>query len=253
MSIKKITLESLIYDLLGARGKLLSASKSIYSYDNPKNLVVFNANLVIDGKKVWYGDIDLTLQYQRLKTISSYVNKKVYILSEIDARFENEEKPKIENAIAEIDNKYIVLKPKEHFYIENGIPYKITDKELLERAKPLKAKKEFKKNYEEIEIPKILSLTSKEKVSPVERLQKYFIDKFGREKAQELYLRLFLTAEDYKCLKDLTEKYCKELYADLHPVKINQSVDWHLFSDGPNHFTKTPTWATSGTGYLVKK
>lgn len=133
MDKTKITLESLIYDLLGPNGKLISGSKSIYLYDNPKNLVVFNANLVIDGKKVWYGDIDVTLSCERLKTISSYTNKKVYVLSEMDARFENENKPKVENAIVEVHKNTITLKSTDYFYIQDDIPYRIAERKISDR------------------------------------------------------------------------------------------------------------------------
>ena len=42
-------------------GRLIAVSKSGYKSQYPNNEVVFNANIVTSEGKVWYGDLDLTL------------------------------------------------------------------------------------------------------------------------------------------------------------------------------------------------
>jgi hypothetical protein len=43
--------------------------------------------------KVWYGDLNLTLDYIVLKSIADTLDTKLYVLWEMDARFGEETKP----------------------------------------------------------------------------------------------------------------------------------------------------------------
>lgn len=72
-------------------GRILSMSKSGYRDTNPNSVVYFNANLVTanDGK-IWYGDLDLTKDGETLKAIAEETNTIIYVLRELDARFEYE-------------------------------------------------------------------------------------------------------------------------------------------------------------------
>lgn len=72
-------------------GKMLSGSKSAYHERHPDNNVVFNANVIIEKHgKVWFGDIDVTLEQDKLQAIANELCRDLYILGEFDARFENE-------------------------------------------------------------------------------------------------------------------------------------------------------------------
>lgn len=74
-------------------GRMIGASKGDYRRENPDNVIVFNANIMteIDGK-IWFGDIDITKEFVRLENVAKELNKDLYILSELDGRFENESK-----------------------------------------------------------------------------------------------------------------------------------------------------------------
>ena len=75
-------------------GRLISGSKSFYRSQFPDNEVYFNANIFVLGEgKIWYGDIDVTMDIQILKEIASSIGKDLFILSEMDGRFENEDIP----------------------------------------------------------------------------------------------------------------------------------------------------------------
>jgi len=105
---------------LGLRGRMLLGSKSGYRIMFPCNFVVFNANLIVDGKKVWFGDIDVSRDVIKLKSIARKVGKRVYVLSEMDGRFgENEENPKVENFMYSTDGEDDVLgkDAKEYFKV----------------------------------------------------------------------------------------------------------------------------------------
>jgi hypothetical protein len=42
--------------------------------------------------KVWWGDLDLTLDWERLEKIATALNKSLFVLREMDGRFENEKR-----------------------------------------------------------------------------------------------------------------------------------------------------------------
>ena len=71
-------------------GRMISGSKSTYRQKYPNNEVYFNANIFVLGEgKVWYGDLDITVDRDLLEDISRLCGKKLYILQEMDGRFEN--------------------------------------------------------------------------------------------------------------------------------------------------------------------
>ncbi len=104
----------LIEKMLGIPGKLISFSKSLYKERYPKNIVVFNGNVCTKENKIWYGDLDITLCKDKLIELSKELNETIYILYEMDGRFENENNPLINNYLIkfnpngswEINEKY---------------------------------------------------------------------------------------------------------------------------------------------------
>jgi hypothetical protein len=75
-------------------GRMISGSKSGYMEQYPDNLVVFNANIVIESRgKIWHGDLDITRDYENLEKVSEVLEEPLYILYEMDARFEHENDP----------------------------------------------------------------------------------------------------------------------------------------------------------------
>lgn len=82
-------------------GRMISSSKSGYKDRFPDHLVVFNANIVTSDKtKVWHGDLDVTADADDLKALAAKHDETLYILRESDARWGNEDDPKIERAVA---------------------------------------------------------------------------------------------------------------------------------------------------------
>lgn len=85
--VSYVTLE--IERILGQRGRLVDSSKTCYTQKHPNNIVLFNANIFFDiTGKVWYGDIDLTLDLDKLREIARKFKTDVVILGEHDGRFE---------------------------------------------------------------------------------------------------------------------------------------------------------------------
>ena len=123
-----IDIENIKKDLLNNKfynGRMISGSKSYYRKLFPFNIVCFNANIFIhNGKefeKIWYGDLDITKDGYLLKEIAFNNNVILYVLSEMDGRFGNENTQNVlsnkfwdttENLII-VDEEYIKLKEKE--------------------------------------------------------------------------------------------------------------------------------------------
>lgn len=82
--------------ILGTPGKMISNSKSGYKDKNPNNLVIFNANICTDKFKIWWGDLDVTKSMKELSDLAQVLEEDIYVLYELDGRFENENKPLIE-------------------------------------------------------------------------------------------------------------------------------------------------------------
>lgn len=116
------------------RARLLSGSKSFYSEKHPNHVVFFNSNLV-DKKlgKIWYGDLDITIDGEKLQAIANDLNTVFYVLSEMDGRFENELKSTKE------------LIKAAQWDTEMFIPIYDSEWKMIEASKKAKAKGKTKK------------------------------------------------------------------------------------------------------------
>lgn len=104
---------------LGFPGKMISASKSGYMERNPGNLVIFNSNICTDKGKIWWGDLDITRSKDSLSDLAKETGETIYVLFEMDGRFENEKEPKINRAPIKFlpDGTYILSETYSHFKI----------------------------------------------------------------------------------------------------------------------------------------
>lgn len=71
--------------------RMVGWSKTFYRQEHPNHEVVFNANIFTESSgKIWYGDLDLTLDEPKLLEAAKEIGESLYILWEMDGRFENE-------------------------------------------------------------------------------------------------------------------------------------------------------------------
>ena len=85
------TIKSTFYDSGFIPGRMIAGSKSTYRSKYPDNEVYFNANIFVLGEgKIWFGDVDITRDSDQLKAIASSIGKTLYVVRELDGRFENE-------------------------------------------------------------------------------------------------------------------------------------------------------------------
>lgn len=74
-------------------GKLLG-SKSLYRKNHPNNTIYFNANIFTEKEgKIWWGDLDYTLNKDNLIKIATELGETLYVLQEHDGRWGNEKRP----------------------------------------------------------------------------------------------------------------------------------------------------------------
>ena len=127
---KELTLEDKVILKLGMVAHLISWSKSGYHDKYPDNNVIFNANVCIKQgllrrpTKIWYGDLDVSVSHKNLVELAKELNTSLYVLYEMDGRFENDEIPLISRyvykitpqgkiTVSEDSAKYITLKLDE--------------------------------------------------------------------------------------------------------------------------------------------
>lgn len=94
-SAKNIAIET-AKSILGYPGVILHASKR-----NAKPSVVFNSNVCIrSAGKIWFGDVDIKKDAKSLTKLAMAFKEPVYVLKEMDGRFENEQYPLFDKAVA---------------------------------------------------------------------------------------------------------------------------------------------------------
>ena len=94
------TIKTELETLLGYPGKILTWSKRVYRKQHPDDVIVFNSNIFIEGVKMWFGDLNVTKSREVLSNFAKEYGTKMYILYELDGRFECEYNPRLENAAA---------------------------------------------------------------------------------------------------------------------------------------------------------
>jgi hypothetical protein len=118
-------------------GRMISGSKSLYRQRYPKNHIIFNANIFIPSKgKIWWGDLDITLDNKHLQDSCNELNEEMIVVSEMFGRFGAEERP-----YTEIEkNAEIKFIPNAKTYLErdyNGLMSVTIDKMILVTSKPI--------------------------------------------------------------------------------------------------------------------
>ena len=111
-------MEEIAVKHLGYYGAMISGSKSGYVRLYPKNIAIFNSNICAGPKKIWWGDIDLTLSKDKLIELSKELNDVVYVLYEMDGRFENEDNPLIDQYVVKFspDGTYEINERYKEFF-----------------------------------------------------------------------------------------------------------------------------------------
>jgi hypothetical protein len=204
-----------IDQILGKPGKMISASKGQYNFDNPDNFVIFNANVCTETGKLWHGDLDLTLELDKLIQAATELDLTLYILYEMDARFENENKPLIEKAALTVHangTHQLRVSLKEFYNIDKGVYKLIKTEPEAEKELPLHLEGDyFEENY--IKLLKIDSrkLKGSKTKGPLEQLDKLLIKEFESRRI------------DISTIEQL-------IFSKVSEVKLTELIKTHLIN-----------------------
>jgi signal peptidase I len=88
----------LYYDVLFKnkldQGRIITNNQEEYCKQHQGDLVIFNANIIIPSEgKIWYGYLNITHDFDKLKNAADEINQDLYILMEGDANFGYEDDP----------------------------------------------------------------------------------------------------------------------------------------------------------------
>lgn len=94
MKLSKNDCTKILVDNGSVISRMLAYNRGNYTRKNPRNKVYFCANIVTrEHGKIWWGDLDLTKDADRLQKAADAIAANLYILNEMDYRHHNESRP----------------------------------------------------------------------------------------------------------------------------------------------------------------
>lgn len=272
--------------ILGRQGKMISGSKGAYHAFYPLNVPVFNANVVMDTGlgpyKIWHGDIDLTLEEDKIVKLAKKLDAVVYVLREMDGRFDNENSPLVDNAVYKVDQlgnrvyqhyyerfKYVppkapvkdgslvnanVMKEWE-FNLEIKEPEPTHEQIMAQIANAKKYHKES--DHIKIEMPEdppdfssFLENCSYE-VSPFVRFRAWIKEHFGIDDHDTLF-KIKLINYDYDQLISAQKAWERVLGDSSFALSTRDPRYWgpDYFYGAPSGYSADPDWVEEGCLYI---
>lgn len=244
--------EMLAVEYLGVRGKMVSASKGRYGFENPNNLVVFNANVCTAEGKIWYGDLDLTLESFKVTDLARALGKTVYVLYEMDARFDLEAQPQLDRAvlISNGSTTYLGKRAQDYAYVNNH-QFRVKPKDLVvaeSESEDTHTADEFEHSFR---LPDISKFQSKRtKVSPYERLAIWVARKAGGIPENHVIspTAIFLTPKDAAVLDELAKNWLRRYHTGDDEYATQKNFNWLNFDISPGEVKAA--WAVPGFAYV---
>ena len=239
--------KTVIEKYLGSQGRMISASKGRYRKEKIRNLVIFNANIVDSmGIKIWHGDIDITEDRHQLWGASDELKERLFILYEMDARFENEAEPKTSEYAYYVDApqgthnvgrgllEYYELEKDTFLLKKEHIPEPITDKD---RAKVYG----FSVPKEDIIGTIGMFKAVPDNKDPFEMLGELVKTNYPDVECID---EVVLSTEDCEKLNAMYIKYLRENGEELGAIddyEIDKAITWGIFCNGPSAADNLPS------------
>ena len=225
---------------LGPPGRIIAASKGNFRQKHPKHAVVWNANLISQKLgKFWYGDINLTTDYKILMDLSKEMNETLYILSEMDARFDTETKYKLDKSIAVITESQVISNI-EHYVVdpdtmktENNLP---PVDYTIDHTEP------FQVNLPESNVEQTIELDDRNNFKPVKcgdcpwsKLINFLIDN-GLDTKDHTIADIFVGEDLYSFLSKGVEKWLVLEHPELgkNPYELHKHYSYMALNLSPN-------------------
>jgi len=235
-------------DVLGFQGKMLSGSKSRYTNRHEDHLVVFNANVCVEDEKIWQGDIDITLEEDSLIELAQRLGENVYVLYEMDGRFENEDFPKLKEYVYMTDGDgFIIKKSLDKFGYKRSGGDDIKYSPVMEwNGKTITDK---------IKLPFIHEfMTDSEDKDPLIKFYDWVCDQLGG-RPKDMFMdpsKIILCDSSEKELSFVIKMWASK-YKSIPKHKLESTVSFHMLDIGPSLFFKDqPSWANSTYVYICE-
>jgi len=244
-----------IVKILGRSGRMVSFSKGRYTFSNPDNIVIFNANIFNSKKeKIWYGDLDLSTEdIDKINQLAIELKDTLHVLREMDGRFECEGKPKINNAVYTTNgNIYSFCKDLQITDINNRYYHK-----KQPQKKQVKLPEHADNKYKEEEFAvKIKINPEKYESDPLNKLYSVLEKKLKSLKYTEADMKkisLYFTKETEKGLLKIIEQFLiKKHKMKKGSYDLKKNMSWVIL-DLPICFLnslKGPSWAKKNYIYI---
>jgi hypothetical protein len=260
----------------GNSGRMVGGSKTIYRDEHPDDLVIFNANLATkeDGK-IWYGDINLSEDLEKLVALAKKLGRRIYVIREIDARFEKE---------PIVDGDYEAYKTNEwcqRYQLTEDAFYKKRD-EIFEDAsfstdgesnlcrdtdyQLVEGRLTFAPDLSALGITKRLRFkdidvfdskpkkkgSRKPAESPLHLISKFVCKQLGiklKDGEQIDSSQLVMTQQDIEILMYLCRRWIKANFR-VHPARLDSEIGWLTFSSPCTHRNDEKHYLESGYIYV---
>lgn len=237
--------ELLAREFFGHPGRMVSGSKGRYGVANPSHFTVFNGNLCTDDGKIWYGDVDVTLDLPKLRDLAKALKESIYLLYESDGRFQNKAEPKLSRAVVQVTPKgEVTIREDLKDYVEMTDTVRLIDKTKYKQVDFPKA----------VKLPEITKFASKSaKVSPMEKLVLWVAEQMGKTPKGTLPApyNIYLLEEDFAVLEWLTKNWIRKFYTGDDEYATAKEYGYYNLNMGVSTFyQEDPRWAKPGHAYV---
>ena len=231
--------ERIIEKHLGHLGRILG-SKTIYSYNNPNNFIIYNSNLINEHEeKIWHGDLDLTKEENNILELAKELNTNLYVFFESDYRLDN--KSSLEKAV------YSTHKGVREDIIEY---YKRVDNTLIYKPDMIYNEKNVDKviNFDLMSLEKYCK-----KKSPLDLFyDKIITDLGGAQEGKVFYpTSVYITKSTNEILEYIYKKWVVKYHKEIHKARLENTVSMEFFNIGPSVFRERQHWMDDEKVYII--
>jgi len=246
--------------ILGMEGRMISNSKSDYAHNNPTHVIMFNADLVANNEKIWWGDLDLTLDEEKLVKLAATLDTTLFLYheGEFGRRLNPEPAYSVSTQINSIDDcDRFERNDNGSFVIKEEVP---PSDDLLKQEGAERAAQFDEADYpESVELPDIDSLLIKCEDDPLVQFA-YKLEKIIPRVDADSRINLtclWMSDEYYSLLKmKCIEWFIADSYSDWErddaEYQASKDLDWYFLGVGPCSFGQysSPSWAKPNHAYF---
>lgn len=237
---------------LGAPGRVISGSKGSYRASHPGHLIVFNSSVLTGaGEQVWRGDLDVTLDEEKLTRAARAIGKVIFVLREgASSRLEGGEALARAVVCARPTEARVVVGEGYEDLLERNVDGSLI---FLPAPEPSAAdaaarRAMAKARHEELGLTRSIALESvfasigprtRGAASPLERFWAAVELASGESRGDGQVIdvsSLWLCHSDNERLRKLNGAWMRRRFPGITDYRVESELGWLFLSIGPNHF-----------------